>query len=606
MSNTQAKAPPRAFDDSRDLLEPEALRELGMKSPHTLARLAESCAELDGEPLAPELVTKRVKQRNQWGLMTRPYICTAWPKVKIERFKARTADIKAGRFIDKHGTPKISMQRSLAILEPVLPGINEQLLLKWARKEWRTGKGKTRHGCTYLGGQPLSIDRPGFVICPRDTWFTERQIIHLAAIIRRARKGLLWDSKHKLCVTPALLHRKFGWDLHRLMRWEEECLHHHDGQVTRIWFPFGPHNKNGRTGTWRWKDAREIARSIQAGFDGSYHEPDGLRYNLPAAAEKWNVSVNTLRRYRDETTYHPQGFLPTEQRRRRFAPFIEESTVLASDMEILAQGIEQALNEPAPIGWKTASEIADSHRLDPLNTRQDRITLAHLLIFLRLLKDRRLGAVQRVRELPTVQRRRLIWFYDAPRFEILLGGQPLPQVLRQFRNDYRELIGEAGPDVRPGAIPGAEARRRRDRPITTSEIKQLLADHRDEIKALLDAERDCIKAMMQANSGTNHTTGSMAREDGPVSPHQFCLHGRMYDGFSPLTHKLLALLWEKRLIPLPLHDAIDELYGDDRDDDKVQAITNLKKKLSRILDRQGCPLEISIKSKHLILTVGPG
>jgi hypothetical protein len=87
--------------------------------------------------------------------------------------------------------------------------------------------------------------------------------------------------------------------------------------------------------------------------------------------------------------------------------------------------------------------------------------------------------------------------------------------------------------------------------------------------------------------------------DGPSRPDRLIVNGQVYNGFPPYPFRLLEFLWGRG--PVPIQEVIDHLYGS-AGESKDPAFIALKKKLARLLAKNNCPLEISVRAGEVFLS----
>jgi hypothetical protein len=128
---------------------------LGIRCEKTLKSWRKGCPFLDGEPLTYRKESVPISHNGRYVGTQR---VNTWDPADVRRVRAKQQEVKAGRWVDKHGRAWLSRAQSHARLRRVKKGFGHGTLLKWELRR------KVKFKC------------PGFPEAPKARWFLEADI----------------------------------------------------------------------------------------------------------------------------------------------------------------------------------------------------------------------------------------------------------------------------------------------------------------------------------------------------------------------------------------------------------------------------------------------
>lgn len=230
----------------------------------------------------------------------------------------------------------------------------------------------SENGCLALGGEKLGRDKV------RRRWFFDEE--HILEISRLEHAGEYIVHRGRRYCSPRRACILKGWKLSRndaatnkLKRWSKRGCPHLDGQKLRA-------VRKGR----RWFFDEEQLQLIDDGtrgrpfkfhpdYDGIFPQPNGDRAITldKAIEERPRFTRSFLDAQISRGQYHPNGRLPSQKRRPPTvwgrSPL--RVTILESDLDLLAAGIDKANRDGNPHGWPDSRGIAELLGCDTVNQR---------------------------------------------------------------------------------------------------------------------------------------------------------------------------------------------------------------------------------------------
>jgi hypothetical protein len=310
-------------------------------------------------------------------------------------------------------------------------GVNRTTLWKWRRG-----------GCHLLGGLALTTWEHG-----AETWYLQAEIEEIKRRAAAAATGrAVGRTPGRLSAAEAT--ERYGFDRATLKRWESYCPHLPSGQLV----PRLERDRRGQeVATYAESDLQEVRRGRALPPPEVLPAGDGGReMTLARAAREHGIRAQRLLKYTLACRYLPEGRLPSRRVRRRGFKGRWPVVVREADVLRLKAAIRAELDRGAslPADWKEAKDIAAG--------LGESAGPNHAALYA-LLKHWREAA-----ELPADQVARLragrphwVWVYDAARFEELLAGRRLEEVVRSMGGKVYMTQESPGVDAAGGDGPRA-------------------------------------------------------------------------------------------------------------------------------------------------------